>query len=113
MKPADDITDIRTNERWFAAYFKTLGGALILIALILVAQGITDAIERYTEEVIRDREDRVTHRQWVADACTPTDPSETAIAKHDGKRIHCRIFQNLEYGMAPRLTSAAALDIPR
>lgn len=95
-----------------AAWRKTALGTLALLALILGAQGLVDAVERNTEARLRDREDRIDYRQWAGDACTPSDASETVIVKYDGTRLRCRIYRNADYGMVPSLVSVAVLEPP-
>jgi hypothetical protein len=105
MNTGGGITDTRTNKRWCAAYFKMMGGAVALIVLVLGAKGITDAIER-------DTEDRIAYRAWVADACTP-NPGELAVAANEGGKLRCTIYSNAGYGLAPIVVSAAVMDVPQ
>ena len=91
---------------------KNVGAAIALLVLILGTYGLIDAVERNTEAHLRDQEDRTAYRQWVSDACTPSDATETAIVKYDGTRLRCRIYSHAEYGMAPRLMSVAVMEIP-
>lgn len=88
------------------AYAATLGAAAGLVALVLGTQGLLDRIER-------DTEDRIAYRQWVRDACVPARARESAIAVHDGKRLHCTVYSNYERGMAPIVVSAAVMEVPR
>lgn len=87
------------------AYGRTIAGAAGLVALILGAQGLVDRLER-------DHEDRLAYRQWVADACTPAAPDQTAIVKRDGPRLRCSIFIRAEHGLAPQLISVAVMEVP-
>lgn len=82
----------------------TLLGALVLVALILIAQGLVDRIER-------DQEDRLAYRQWVADACTPGD-GETAIARQKDGKLHCTIYSHVGRGLVPIVVSAAVMEVP-
>lgn len=88
------------------AYGATLGSALALAVLVLGAQGLLDRLER-------DTEDRLAYRQWVSDACVPARARESAIAVHDGKRLHCTVYSNYERGMAPIVVSAAVMEVPQ
>lgn len=90
-------TEIRANLGTFAA-------ALALVLLILGAQGLLDRLER-------DHEDRLSYRQWVADACTPS-PGEMVVAEHDGQRLHCIIYARNAKGFAPVVVSAAVMEVP-
>jgi len=88
----------------FNAYARTLGGAAALVVLILGAQGLLDRLER-------DHEDRLSYREWVADACTPK-VGETAVAENDGQRLHCTIYVRNAKGFAPVVVSAAVMEVP-
>lgn len=88
------------------SYATTFGGALALIALILGAQSLLDRLER-------DTEDRLTYQQWIADACIPSREGQRAIATHEGARLHCTIYTNTGYGLAPVVVSAAVMEVPQ
>lgn len=92
-------------DAWIGAHLKTLFAALALVILILGAQGFLDKLER-------DTEDRLAYRQWVADACTPKS-GETAVAAHDGGKLHCTIYSHTGYGLAPMVVSAAVMEVPQ
>lgn len=85
-------------------HLRTLAAAAALVALILGAQGLLDRLER-------DTEDRLSYRAWVADACTPKR-GETAVAEHDGQRLHCTIYVRNAKGFAPVVVSAAVMEVP-
>lgn len=87
------------------AYGVTLGGAALLVVLILGAQGLSDRIERETEA-------RIAYRQWVADACTPRRAGQTAVATHDGQRLSCTIYSRTSIGYAREVVSAAVAEVP-
>jgi hypothetical protein len=82
-----------------------------LVALIIGAQGLADRIDRHTDEQIRLQKDIADYRRWVAEACTP-GPDEKAVAEREGKKLHCTIYTNTGYGMAPVVVSAAVMEIP-
>ena len=77
----------------------------MVIGLLLVAYNIVDRIERSTEA-------RIAAAEAYRDGCLP-GPGETAIIVGDGRRARCRIYstRSLSPGMAPRLVSAAAVQI--
>ena len=83
----------------------TLGGAVLLISLILGAQGLADRIER-------EQEARLEYRQWVADACIPA-ANQTAVAAHDGQRLQCIIYSRATPGLAREVVSAAVAEVPQ
>lgn len=85
------------------AYGVTLGGAALLVVLILGAQGLSDHIER-------EQEARIEYRRWVADACTPA-ANQTAVATHDGKRLSCTIYSRTSIGWAREVVSVAVLEV--
>lgn len=86
-------------------YRNTIGGAVAVVALVLLAQGLLDRLERQTDE-------RIAYRSWIADACTPS-PGETSVATHDGKRLHCTIYAQTAKGFAPVVVSAAVMEPPQ
>ncbi len=88
----------------FRAYARTLAGAAAMVAVILGAQGLLDRMER-------DTEDRISYRQWVADACMPS-PGETVIARHDEGKLHCTIYSRNTKGFVPVVVSAAVMEVP-
>ena len=83
---------------------KILLSALALLVLILGAQGLVDWNERETE-------DRLSYRQWVADACTPNE-GETAIARRENGKLTCTIYARYSRGMTPLIVSAAVMELP-
>lgn len=83
----------------------TLGGAALLIALILGAQGLADRIER-------EQEARISYQQWVADACIPA-ANQTAVAANDGQRLSCTIYSKTSIGYAREVVSAAVAEVPQ
>lgn len=84
---------------------RTLGAALLLVMLIIGAWGLVDRIER-------EAEDRIAYRRWVAESCVPSRARESAVAVHDGKRLHCTIYSKYERGMVPVVVSAAVMEAP-
>lgn len=87
------------------AYGVTLGGAALLVALILGAQGLSDRIERETEA-------RLEYQRWVADACTPA-AGQTAVTTHDGRVLSCTIYSRTSIGYAREVVSVAVLEVPQ
>lgn len=87
------------------AYGVTLGGAALLIALILGAQGLSDRIER-------EEDARIEYQRWVADACTPS-AGQTAVTTHDGRVLSCTIYSRTGIGYAREVVSVAVLDVPQ
>lgn len=85
-------------------YRNTIGSAVAVVALVLLAQGLLDRLER-------DTEDRLSYRAWGADACTPKR-GETVVAEHDGQRLHCTIYVRNAKGFAPVVVSAAVMEVP-
>lgn len=83
-----------------------------LVVLILGSQGLVERIERHTDEQIRLQKDLADYRRWVADSCIPAQRGESAVAIVDGKRLHCTIYGNTGYGMAPTVVSAAVMEMP-
>jgi len=81
----------------------TLGGAALLIALILGAQGLADRIEREAEA-------RIEYRRWVEDACTPS-AGQTAVTTHTGKVLSCTIYSKTGIGYAREVVSVAVLEV--
>lgn len=88
----------------FRAHALTLGTALALVILVLGAQGFVDRMER-------DAEDRINYRQWVADACIPSE-GQSAIATHDGGKLKCTLYSQRGYGLATEVVSAAVMEVP-
>lgn len=86
--------------------------ALGLAVLILGSQGLADRIDRHTDEQIRLQKDMADYRRWVADACIPLQRGESAVAIVVGKKLHCTIYGDTGYGMAPTVVSSAVMDIP-
>lgn len=87
------------------AYGVTLGGAALLVALILGAQGLADRIEREADA-------RIEYRRWVEDACTPS-AGQTAVTTHDGKVLSCTIYSRTSIGYAREVVSVAVLEVPQ
>lgn len=76
-----------------------------LADLILTAYGMVDAIGRHAEA-------RIELAQAFRDGCLPR-AGETAIIVSDGRVARCRIISTASSspGMAPRLISAAAIEV--
>lgn len=85
------------------AYAVTLGGAALLVALILGAQGLADRIER-------DQEARIAYQEWYADSCTP-ETGQTAVATREGKRLSCTIYSRTGIGWAREVVRVAVMDV--
>jgi len=81
----------------------TLGGAALLIALILGAQGLADRIEREADA-------RIEYRRWVEEACTPS-AGQTAVTTHTGRQLSCTIYSRTDIGYAREVVSVAVLEV--
>ena len=85
------------------AYGVTLGGAALLVVLILGAQGLSDRIERETDA-------RVEYQRWLADACTPS-AGQTAVTTNSGRQLSCTIYSKTGIGYAREVVSVAVLEV--
>lgn len=85
------------------AHAITLGGATLLVALILGAQGLSDRIER-------EQEARIAYQEWYADSCTP-ETGQTAVATREGKRLSCTIYSRTDIGWAREVVRVAVLEV--
>lgn len=74
--------------------------------MILVAHGVVDRVDRHTEAQI------AAARAEAVDGCWPA-AGQTAIITSNGRSARCRILStpSTSPGMAPRLISAAVVDL--
>ena len=79
--------------------------AMTIIVGLLVLQGGLDRLGEYMAE-------RDSYAQWVRDSCLPHAPNERAVARIANDKLECSIYQNLDYGGAPRVISAAVMERP-
>lgn len=84
---------------------KNIAYASMLLAVIFIAYNITDRIEQATEA-------RIALADAFREGCMP-QPGETSIIVSDGRTARCRIFStpSTSQGMAPRLVSAAVVEV--
>ena len=76
-----------------------------IIAGVLGAYGLVDAIERDTEA-------RLAYSADLRAGCIPTRAGENAIIINDGMQLRCRIYSDAGGAMVPKLVSAAVLEAP-
>jgi hypothetical protein len=86
------------------AYGVTLGGAGLLVGLILGAQDLADYVDRSEDA-------RIAHRAWIANVCMPGDGQMAVARRVDGK-IECVVYARYERGMAREVVSAAVAVVP-
>jgi hypothetical protein len=84
---------------------KNIAHAAMLVAVILIAYNITDRIEQNTEAKIAAAES-------FEKGCMPS-AGETSIIVSNGRSARCRIYSSASTstGMAPRLVSAAVVEV--
>lgn len=84
---------------------KTAMAALCAIGIAMALYGLTDAIDRHGDT-------QAELAQAFRDGCLPR-AGETAIIVSDGRVARCRIITTASSspGMAPRLISAAAIEV--
>lgn len=83
---------------------KTALYAAALVAMILGAHGLADAIDRATEAQLAQIE--AMHECWPVQG-------ETTVIISDGRRTLCRSYRStsLHAGMVPKLTSVAVAEL--
>lgn len=80
--------------------------AIAAVAAFFALQGFFD----YQDKLFADR---VAYRQWVDDTCLPRHAGEIAQARITAEaRLHCTRIGNTGYGKAPRIISAAVMELP-
>lgn len=84
---------------------KNIAYACMLLGVILIAYNITDRIEQATEA-------HIALASAFREGCMPA-AGQTAIIVSNGRVAHCRILSSASTspGMAPRLISAAAVEV--
>lgn len=84
---------------------KNVAHAAMLVAVILIAYNIVDRIEQNTEAKIAAAES-------FEKGCMP-GAGETSIIVSNGRSARCRIYSSASTstGMAPRLVSAAVVEV--
>jgi len=84
---------------------KNIAYASMLLAVIFIARNITDRIEQATEA-------RIAVASAFREGCLPA-AGETAIIVSNGRTARCRIYRSasVQYGMAPKLVSAAVVEV--
>lgn len=90
----------------------SLPTAVTLLIGFLVMQNGLDRLGEYMAYQNKQAAERESYAQWVHDSCLPHAPNERAVARIEGDTLACNIYQNLEYGGAPRVISAAVMERP-
>lgn len=80
--------------------------AVVAVCGYLGLQGLLDWQERLLA-------DRAAFREWVEAVCLPIAPDERAIARIEGGKLRCDVIENVGYGRAAALASAATMEIPQ
>ena len=87
--------------------------ALACIVGFLVMQNGLDRLGEYMAHHEKSIAARESYAEWVNDSCLPHAPNERAVARIENDKLACNIYQNLDYGGAPRVISAAVMERPQ
>ena len=87
--------------------------AAAVIIGFLVLQGALDRLGEYMASQARAKVEHAQFMKFVSDSCTPKTRSQRAISKiNQDNKLACSIYDNLEYGMAATVVSAAVMERP-
>jgi hypothetical protein len=89
----------------------TFPTAFALVFGLLVVQGALEKFGEWMTERQAARQERIDYAEWINESCLPRTPGQRGIAQIEDGKLACRIYSNLEYGMAPAIVSAAVMEL--